>query len=39
VAELTGRPAEVLAGAGAPPREVGRHTEIAPHGWLILAPR
>jgi glycosidase len=39
VAELTGRPAEVLAGAGAPPREVVRHTEIAPHGWLILAPR
>ena len=39
VAELTGRPAEVLAGAGAPPREVLDHTEVPPHGWLILGPR
>jgi glycosidase len=39
VAELTGRPAEVLAGAGAPPQEVVGHTEIAPRGWLILSPR
>lgn len=39
VVELTGRPAEVLAGAGAPPREVVRDTAIAPQGWLILSPR
>jgi glycosidase len=39
VAELTGRPAEVLAGSGAPPPEVVEHTEIAPQGWLILIPR
>ena len=39
VAELTGRPAEVLAGAGAPPQEVVSHTAIAPQGWLILSPR
>jgi len=39
VAELTGRPAEVLAGAGAPPQEVVSHTVIAPQGWLILSPR
>ena len=39
VAELIGRPAEVLAGAGAPPPEVVDHTEIAPRGWLILIPR
>lgn len=39
VAELTGRPAEVLAGAGAPPQKVVGHTAIAPQGWLILSPR
>ena len=39
VAEFTGRPAEVLAGAGAPPQEVVSHTAIAPQGWLILRPR
>ncbi|MEI6253505.1 MAG: alpha-amylase family protein [Mycobacteriaceae bacterium] len=39
VAELTGRPAEVLAGAGAPPQEEVSHTAIAPGGWLILRPR
>jgi glycosidase len=39
VAELTGRPAEVLAGAGAPPQEVVSDTVIAPQGWLILSPR
>jgi glycosidase len=39
VQELTGRPAEVLAGAGAPPAETLSGTEIAPHGWLILRPR
>jgi glycosidase len=39
VAELTGRPAEVLAGTGAPPQDVVGHTEIAPRGWLILRPR
>ena len=38
VAELTGRPAEVLGGSGAPPQEVVSHTEIAPQGWLILNP-
>ncbi len=32
VAELTGRPAEVIAGTGAPPQEVVSHTEVAPHG-------
>jgi glycosidase len=39
VAELTGGPAEVLAGAGAPPQEVVSQTQIAPQGWLILSPR
>ncbi len=39
VAELTGGPAEIVAGAGAPPAEVVEHTEIAPQGWLILSPR
>ncbi len=39
IAELTGRPAEVLAGSGAPPPEVLSSTEIAPQGWLILSPR
>lgn len=38
VAELLGRPAEILAGAGAPPPEVVSHTEVPPHGWLILNP-
>jgi cyclomaltodextrinase len=39
VADLIGRPAEVLAGAGAPPAEVVGHTEVVPGGWLILLPR
>ena len=39
VQELIGRPAEVLAGAGAPPAETLSATEIAPQGWLILRPR
>lgn len=39
VAELTGRPAEVVSGAGAPPQQVVSHTDVAPQGWLILAPR
>jgi cyclomaltodextrinase len=39
VAELTGGPAEVLAGSAAPPREVVSHTEVGPHGWLILTGR
>lgn len=39
VAELTGRPAEVLAGTAAPPAEVLTDTEVPPQGWLILAPR
>jgi cyclomaltodextrinase len=29
----------VLAGTGAPPEEVVGDTTVAPHGWLILAPR
>jgi glycosidase len=28
----------VLAGSGAPPAEDIDHTEVAPNGWLILAP-
>lgn len=39
VAELTGRPAQVLAGTGAPPQETVSHTEIAAQGWLILSPQ
>lgn len=39
IAELIGRPAEVLAGAGAPPSEVVSLTEVIPGGWLILCPR
>ena len=39
VTELTGGPAEVLAGSAAPPAEVVGHTEVPPHGWLILAGR
>ena len=39
VAELTGRPAEILAGSGAPQPEVLSHTEVPAHGWLILGPR
>ncbi len=39
VAELTGGPAEVLAGAGAPRQETVSSTEIAPQGWLILSAR
>jgi len=39
VQELIGRPAEVLAGAGAPPAETLSATDIAPQGWLILRPR
>ena len=39
VEDLTGRPAELIAGSGAPPREVVSRTVVAPHGWLILAPR
>ena len=39
VAELTGGPAEILAGAGAPPLEKVGQTVLPPHGWLVLAPR
>jgi cyclomaltodextrinase / maltogenic alpha-amylase / neopullulanase len=28
----------LLAGSGAPPQSVVAETEIAPHGWLIIAP-
>jgi len=38
VAELIGRTAEVIAGSGAPPREVVARTSVEPHGWLVLAP-
>jgi cyclomaltodextrinase / maltogenic alpha-amylase / neopullulanase len=30
---------EIIAGSGAPPQSVIEHAEIAPHGWLIIAPR
>lgn len=30
---------EVLAGSGAPPSEVVVATEVAPHGWVIIAGR
>lgn len=39
VAELTGGPAEILAGAGAPPLEKVDQTVLPPNGWLVLAPR
>jgi glycosidase len=31
--------AEVVAGSGAPPADIVTETSVAPHGWLILAPR
>jgi glycosidase len=39
VADLLSRPAEVLAGSGAPPQEVVSHAEVPPHGWMVLSPR
>ena len=36
IADLTGRPAEVIAGSAAPPPEVTGTAVVAPHGWLIL---
>ena len=30
---------EIVAGSGAPPQSVVADAEIAPHGWLIIAPR
>ena len=39
VAELTGSPAQILAGAGAPPPEVVDAAVVPPHGWLVLSPR
>jgi hypothetical protein len=39
VVDLIGGAGEVLAGSGAPPAEILSHTEVAPHGWLILARR
>lgn len=39
VEDLTGHPAEVIAGAGAPPQEVVSQTVVGPHGWLILSSR
>lgn len=38
IADLIGGPATVLAGTGAPPREVVSHTEVVAQGWLILSP-
>lgn len=38
VAKLTGRPAEIVAGTGAPPLEVLHHAEVPAHGWLVLKP-
>lgn len=29
---------QIVAGSGAPPQSVLAHTEVAPHGWLIIAP-
>ncbi len=39
VTELIGRPAQVLAGSGAPPTEVVSRTDVPAGGWLILSPR
>ena len=39
VSDLIGRPAQVLAGSGAPPPEQVSHTEVPAGGWLILSPR
>ncbi len=39
IRELTGRPGEVLAGAGAPPPDVVSHTDVPADGWLILTLR
>jgi glycosidase len=37
VVDLIGGAGEVLAGSGAPPTEMVSHTEVAPHGWLVLS--
>jgi len=29
---------QIVAGSGAPPQSVVGEAEIAPHGWLIIAP-
>ena len=39
VEHLTGRLGEIIAGSGAPPREVVSEAVVGPHGWLILASR
>ncbi len=31
-------PAEVIAGSGAPPRQVVDTVAVEPHGWRILRP-
>ncbi|AQA05356.1 alpha-amylase [Mycobacterium sp. MS1601] len=31
-------PGLVIAGSGAPPQERVQHTQVPPHGWLILEP-
>lgn len=36
--ELGVRSGQVIAGSGAPPQADLDHTEIAPHGWLIIEP-
>ncbi|HPX36119.1 MAG TPA: alpha-amylase family glycosyl hydrolase [Mycobacterium sp.] len=38
VADLTGRPAEIVAGSGAPPSELLSRAEVPAHGWAILKP-
>ena len=30
---------QIVAGSGAPPSDLVTTTEVAPHGWLIIAPR
>ncbi|MBX7434673.1 alpha-amylase family protein [Mycobacterium sp. Y57] len=37
--DLGAGPAEVVAGSGAPPPEVRTDIVVAPHGWLVAAPR
>jgi len=39
IEEITGRPALVVAGTGAPPQDVVGTAMVAPHGWLVLSPR
>lgn len=38
LSELGVGPGRVIAGAGAPPQVDVSHTEVPPHGWLIIQP-